>query len=195
MTIFQELFDFLKDEANTANAIATISSAIAAVLALLVSAISVFISVRTLKHQREHNILSVKPLPEITVADYENSLRVKIRNNGSGPMIIQSLSVTDGKKQYESIIDCMPELTERYWTHFSHVIRDRTIFPGAEIVLLELTEEPDELGFSRSRELVRHALAPLHVSAKYTDVYKTDFPSYTKALDWFGRHVQPAVKT
>ena len=195
MTIFQEIFDFLKDEANTANAIAAISSAIAAVLALLVSAISVFISVRTLKHQREHNILSVKPLPEITVADYENSLRVKIRNNGSGPMIIQSLSVTDGKKQYDSIIDCMPELTERYWTHFSHALRDRTIFPGGEIVLLELTEEPDELGFSRSRELVRHALAPLHVSVKYTDVYKTAFASYTKALDWFGRHVQPAVKT
>lgn len=188
ISIFQEIFEILKTEANTANAIAAIASAVAAVLALFVSAVSVFISVRTLKHQQKHNVLSVRPLPEITVADYENSLRIKLRNNGSGPMIVQSLSVNDGNERYDAIIDCMPDLPGRDWNHFSHALRNRTLLPGSEIVLLELTEGSEEIGFNRSRDLARRALAILTISVRYTDVYDSEFSTHSKDLGWFGRH-------
>jgi hypothetical protein len=191
MPIIQEIFEFLKTAPDVANAISAMAGVAVAALAFIVSAISLVVSVRTLKHQREHNTLSVRPLPEVTVADYENSLRVKLRNNGSGPMIIQSLSVTDGATTCESLIECMPELPGRHWTHFSNALSNRSLMPGSEIVLLALTEEDGELGFSWSRDLARRALSPLTVSVKYTDVYKSGFNPYTKALDWFGRHQRP----
>lgn len=165
-----------------------------AVLAFVVSAISLLVSVRTLRHQREHNVLSVRPLPEVTVADYEDSLRVKLRNNGSGPMIVKSLVASDGFMTCEALIQCMPDLPRGHWTHFSHALSNRSLMPGSEIILLELTEDPGEKGFSRSRDLARHALAPLTLSVNYTDVYKSSFASYSKALSWFGRHEQPQSK-
>lgn len=194
MPTFHEIFGLLKANINVANAIAAVASAIAASLALFVSVVSVFISVRTLKHQQRHNVLSVRPLPEVTVADYEDSLRVKLRNNGSGPMIVQSLTIANGEKNYEAIIDCMPDLHGRAWTHFSHALQNRTLLPGSEIVLLELTARMSEPSFSVTRDRVRKALAPLTVSVRYTDVYDSKFPSHNKNLSWFGRHQQPTIK-
>ncbi len=188
MPTFHEIFELLKAHIDVANAIAAVASAIAASLALFISVISVFISVRTLKHQQRHNVLSVKPLPEVTVADYEDSLRVKLRNNGSGPMIVQSLSIANGERNYDALIDCMPDLHGRAWTHFSHALQNRTLLPGNEIILLELTERMSEPSFSGTRDRVRRALAPLTVAVRYTDVYDSKFPAHKKDLSWFGRH-------
>jgi hypothetical protein len=93
----------IQTDANAANVIATIASAIMAALALIVSIVSVIVSVWNLKIQRHHNVLSVCPLPEVTVADYENSLRVKIRNNGSGPLLIKEMKVTNGNESHAEL--------------------------------------------------------------------------------------------
>src|SRR2546430_4757052 len=90
------LLAILKFDANAANAFGALASAAAAFLALLVSAISVGISVWAVRTQRKHNELSVRPLAEITVADHESSVRVKLRNHGIGPMIVTAVTVSDG---------------------------------------------------------------------------------------------------
>ena len=160
-----------------------------AIAALLVSVVSVVVSVWALRIQRRHNVLSVCPLPEVTVADYENSLRVKVRNNGSGPMMIVSMSVTDGVASRSALVDWMPALPGgRAWTHFSHRLENRSLLAGGEIVLLELTKYEGEQDYSRCRDVVREALSQLAVSLQYTDVYSTAFPRYSKSLEWFGRH-------
>jgi hypothetical protein len=72
------LLNLLKSAANAANAFGALASAAAAFLALFVSGFSVWISVWSARTQRKQNELSVRPLAEVTVADYEKrySLRV-----------------------------------------------------------------------------------------------------------------------
>ena len=183
------LIALLKADANAANAFGAIASAAAAFLALFVSVVSVVVSVSALSIQRKHNALSVRPLADITVADYENSIRVKVRNNGSGPMIVTCLTVSDGSSTHESLVDWMPSLpTGRPWTTFSNTLRNRSLLPGGEIVLLELTESDGEKGFAKCRDVVRAALSKLAVNVEYTDIYNTVLPPHRKALSWFGRH-------
>lgn len=183
------LVALLRTDANAANALGAIASAAAAFLALLVSAISVGISVWAVRSQRTHNELSVRPLAEITVADYENSLRVKLRNNGIGPMIVKAVAVSDGASIKSTVLAWMPTLPcGRPWTHFADVLQDRTLSPTSEIVLLELTATEDDPEFAACRNMVRAALAPLTVTVEYTNIYNSDMPPRVKALSWFGRH-------
>jgi hypothetical protein len=183
------LIVLLNSDANAANAFGALASAAAAFLALLVSVISVFISVWAVRSQRKHNELSVRPLAEITVGDYEDSLRVKLRNHGIGPMIVKAVTISDGANAKPSIIEWMPDLPNgRLYTDFTDQIRDRTLAPGSEIVLLELTENKDENGFAACRDMARAALAPLTVNVEYTNIYNTVMPPRRKNLSWFGRH-------
>ena len=182
-----ELIALLKSDANAANAFGALASAAAASFALLVSVISVGISIFAVKTERRHNELSVRPLAEITVGDYEQSLRVKLRNHGIGPMIATAMIVSDGETTKDTIVDWMPKLPGgRKWTNFAGA-SDRTLSPGGEIVLLELTEKDGEEGFAACRELVRKALARLTVTVEYTNIYNTVMPPRQKKLEWFGR--------
>ncbi|MDR3415736.1 MAG: hypothetical protein P4L83_06080 [Nevskia sp.] len=183
-----ELISLLKSDLNAANAFGALASAAAAFLALVVSAISVGISIWAMRLQRQHNELSVRPLAEVTVADYENSLRVKLRNNGTGPMIVTGIEVSDGHSAKACVVEWMPSLPKgRPWTTFSHDLKDRTLQPGSAIVLLELTEHQGEQDFASCRDLIRAALAPLTITVDYTDIYNKAMPKRIKALSWFGR--------
>jgi hypothetical protein len=124
------LIALLQSNSNAANAFGALASAAAAFLALLVSAVSVCISIWAAQSQRRHNELSVRPLAEITVADYETSLQVKLRNHGTGPMIITSISISDGSTARKTLLAWMPPLAgDRHWTNFTDEVRDRTLAP------------------------------------------------------------------
>lgn len=184
------LVSLLKSDANAANAFGAMASAAAAFLALFVSCVSVWISVSSARSQRRHNELSVRPIAEVTVADYENSLRVKLRNNGSGPMIVLAVTVSDGSNAHESLIEWMPALPQgRPWNTFTHALPRRTLQAGAEIILLELTEHENEVNFSACRDQVRTAMAPLTVNVEYTDIYEAVMQPCRKPLSWFGRNL------
>jgi hypothetical protein len=184
------LIALLKSDANAANALGALASAAAAILTVFVSCVSVWISVSSARSQRRHNELSVRPLAEVTVADYENSLRVELRNNGSGPMIVLAVTVSDGANAHESLIDWMPALPMgQPWNTFTHALRHRTLQAGAEIVLLELTQHVNEANFAVCRDRVRAALAPLTVNVEYTDIYATVMRPCQKPLSWFDRNL------
>lgn len=185
----EALFELLKRNTEVANALGALASASAAILALAVSGISIYISVWAARIQRKHNELSVRPLAEVTVADYENSIRVKLRNNGSGPMIVTAVTISDGKNANESIVDWMPRLPRnRHWTTFTHALQNRTLQAGGEIALIELTELEGEEGFAVCLRMTRRALSPLTVNVEYTDIYNTVLTPCKKSLSWFGRH-------
>lgn len=104
-------------------------------------------------------------------------------------MIVTALTVSDGTETRPTILDWMPELPcERPWTNFTDQVRDRSLAPGDELILLELTEYEDEIDFVTCRDHVRAALAPLSVHVEYTDIYNMTMPPRRKALAWFGRH-------
>ena len=184
----QQLMQWLTEHDGVANAVAAIASAAMALLALIVSIISLVVAFRAAHLQRRHNRLSVTPIPEVTVADFENCLRVKLRNHGSGPLIIKSLRVTGYNGDHEKLVDALPELPGRDWTNFCGTVDGRALLPGSEIILLELEEEDGEIGFGSVRDLARKGLAMAVVSVRYSDIYCSPFSTYRKSLEWFGRH-------
>ena len=190
MDTLTTVFEYLKQNDGVASAVAALTSAVAAVIALLISLIAVYVAWKTAKQQREHNTLSVRPIPEVTVADYEDSLRVKLRNHGSGPLLIKSFSAVFQGNSCKSMIDCMPDINGRHWTNFSGTIDGRTLLPGKEIVLVELTAEPNERNFEVPRDIARLSLSETEVHVSYSDIYGSCFPQYTKNLSWFRRNLE-----
>lgn len=184
-----ELLDYLSKDANFTNALATVASAIIALAAFVVSVASLFVSRATLERQHRHNVLSVKPIPMVSVADYEDRLTVKILNNGSGPLIIKNVKVRKESQVRESLIAWMPSLPDgMYWSTFVSPIENRSLLPGNEIKLLELTGDHPDNDFEKVRDECRAALCPLTVALEYTDVYGSAFEAYEKPLSWFGRN-------
>lgn len=180
----------LKTDPNAANAFGALASAAAAFLALLLSAIAIAISIWGVRRERQHSQLAVRPLAEVTVADYEDCLRVKLRNNGIGPMLVKAVTISDGKDAKSSLLDWMPELpSDRPWNTFAGNVDGRSLAPSAEIVLLELKEHDGERGFFVLRDSVRAALAPLTVNVEYTNIYDVVMRPVRRPLAWFGRNI------
>ncbi len=185
-----DLLDYLSKDANLTNALATVASAIIALAALVISIASLFVSRATLAKQHRHNVLSVKPIPMVSVADYEERLTVKILNNGSGPLIIKNVRVRKESQIRESLIAWMPALPNgTYWSTFVGPIDNRSLLPGNEIKLLELTGNLPDGDFEKVRDECRAALCPLTVALEYTDVYGSAFEAHEKPLTWFGRNL------
>ena len=177
------IFQLLLKNKDMANAIAAVASALVALIAL-------FVSLYALHIQRRHNILSIRPIPEVTVADFENSLRVKLRNNGPGPMTIVSFKVFKGNEVKDSVIEWMPTLPpNRPWNHFAMALEQSTIQSNGVVPLVELTAGEDETNFPNWRDLTRAELSKLRVVVYYTDIYESNLSPYEKSLIWFRRNL------
>jgi hypothetical protein len=185
----KELSTFLTGNPDWANAIAAIASTAVALLAFVVSAISLYVAHATLKHQRRHNVLSVTPIPHVSVGDYEDRITVRIRNDGTGPLIVKRVSVEDGNQVENALIDWMPALPDgMYWITFVGEMSNRSIAQGREVILLELEGDASDPIFASVRDVVRVALSPLTINIAYTDVYQSRLNPCQKELSWFGRH-------
>jgi len=132
------IFDFLKSNAETANAIAALTGVFIALCALL-------------------------------VADYENSLRVRLRNDGMGTMFIKSVEFKNKTTSKTSLIALMPQLPyDRNWNNFTTDLANGTLLPSKHLPLLELTEREGENNFCASRDIVRNKLKDI-VASVMTD--------------------------
>lgn len=181
MSLMNDLIQFLTDNPELTNAYATIATAFIALAA-------VFLSYRTVQLQQTHNVLSVKPLPHVAVADYEERLTVRIDNNGPGPLIVNSVEVENGSQTKDSVIDWMPDLpTGIYWDTFLGKVNARSVPPGGQIILLQLNGDPSEPRFMEARDMCRAILSELTVVIKYTDIYGSKISTYRTDLSWFGR--------
>ena len=187
-----ELFDWISKNQSSANVIAAAFSALAAGLAFLISCISVRVSISTLRHQQRHDALSLRPLPEVTVADFETKLRIALRNNGVGPLLVTRLTAGDGATTRDQILSWMPDDLPDHltWSNFAGAVDGRSISPNNSILLLELTGDDQDPDFAQVRDRVRAALRGLIVAVEYTDIYNNGLPTYIKSLDWFGRHLE-----
>ena len=182
--------DLISSNRDSANVFAAVASAAATALAFLASCAALWVSLSTLRHQRKHDALSLRPLPEVTVADYETQLRVTLRNNGSGPLLLTRLVTGNGKEVRDQVLAWMPDLPDDMsWANFAGNVDGRSIAPDRSIVLLDLVGEAGDSTFAAIRDDVRAALRELTVNVEYTDVYNNVLPPHRKALAWFGRHL------
>lgn len=186
--MLDELLRVLAKDPNLTNAVATVVTAVVALAALFVSAVSLFVGWTTLRHQRTHNVLSVRPIPTVTTADHEDFLRIRLRNHGSGPLIVTDRSVSNRNHVEKTLIEWMPDLPDDLlWANFAGRIKNRSLLPGGEITLLELNGDFRNAAVVAARNSVRTALSRLTVTIRYTDIYNSQFASHSQDLAWFGR--------
>jgi hypothetical protein len=189
--MLSELFTLISQNRDDANVVAAIASAVTASISFVVAALSLWIAFFAYRHQRRHDVMTLKPLIEITVGDWETRLRITLRNNGAGPLIVRMLVTGDGSEVRSSIISWMPDLpSDLSWATFTGSVDGRSISPDKSITLLELEGDDEDLEFCRFRDEVRRALSQLTVNVEYTDVYDTYIAPYRKRLDWFGRMLE-----
>jgi hypothetical protein len=154
--LIKTLIQALVADPDRTNAIAAVANVVVAAIALLVAAISIVLSLCTLLIQKRHNRLSVKPLPFIAVADYEDRLWVKLVNNGSGPLIVKSTNVIGTNKSSEGVISFMPPMPPNLaWKSFTSGMKDRSILPGKELFFMDLAGNPSDPEYITFRDLCR----------------------------------------
>lgn len=162
---------------------------IIAICALFVSAVSLFTSVYFSWCARDHNRRSVKPLPFVAQRDFEDQIAVIIRNNGTGPMILQKALTSGPDGRSGHLIDLIPAPPPGVlFENFNKVHQIRAIRPGDEVALLILTVDLNDAAATEYRDTLRHALGSMTVELTYTDIYETKFPVYALKMLWFNRH-------
>ena len=143
-------------------------------LALLTSAWSAWISYRTFRLQREHNIKSVKPILQIGQWDYENNLCVDLRNSGSGIAMVTSASAVNKTEVSKNCIyDWLPKKLagtmnyKEYWTGYKNFV----LQPGQVIKLIEIPVDTKVDEQKKQREEIRSLLRQLTIKVSYEDIY------------------------
>jgi hypothetical protein len=193
MSWYTEALNYLVSKPDVANAIGAIASAVVAIAALILSLISLGVSLAALRHQRIHNALTVRPLAYVMLGDYENQLFVKLRNNGTGPLIVKSIRVVGAPSPEKPLIDAMPPHPAGVaWTNFVEEFEGRSVPAGGELVLLDLasessTSQPKFLAF---RDRVRKVLGEFSIEVEYTDIYGTVLPIASRKLKFFHRMLE-----
>lgn len=191
-----DLFAYLKDNPEVSNAVATIASSFIALGALVVSIASIVVAVRTLRHQRNHDVLSVRPLPMVSTTDYEECLSIALRNNGVGPMMIKDLHVECLKDTRPFLREFMPELPEGLiWSTYAGKIEHYSLGASEEVVLLELKGKEGDHVFVTFRDECRRLLGNITVVVRYTDIYQTELPLFWQPLSWYSRARNTASNT
>lgn len=139
--------------------------------------------------QRRHNILSVRPIAEILVGDYENRLVAVIENKGTGPLIIKEFIVRNSAGiERKSVIGFFGvEFADVTWTMFLPDVDGQAILPGERKVLLELIGSPDSPDFFSQRDRVRRILSGLEAELHYQDIYKRSMPVKKRKFEFFSR--------
>jgi hypothetical protein len=140
--MINDLITLLTEKPDVANAVGAIAGALVATAACIISLGSLYLSRRSLTNQLKHNQLSVRPLAYVTLGNYENHLYVKVRNNGTGPMIVKSVNCIGADDPTVSLLRCMPPMPPQLcWTDYVEAVKDRSTPPGGEIMLLELSQK------------------------------------------------------
>jgi hypothetical protein len=123
---------------------------------------------------RKHNILSVKPIPDILISNFENKIAVTLENKGTGALIIKSFRAYCGNESKSNIIDWMPILDDGiYWSNWLRDFEGSALKPLESKVLLEFTLDDHDKKQTEARDIIRKSLSKISIEIEYTDIYNT----------------------
>jgi hypothetical protein len=123
---------------------------------------------------RNHNILSVKPIPDILTSNFENRIAVTLENNGTGPLIIKTFKAIIDNKSKSNVIDLMPNLPEGfYWSNWLRNFEGSAIKPFESKLLLEYSLDHSDKKQAEVRDIIREALSKMSIEFEYADIYNT----------------------
>lgn len=172
---------YISDPENLNNIIAGI--------AVGVSFLSTLLALWAVYLQRQHNLISVRPMPDIIFGDYEDEIKVGLHNHGLGPMILVRVEILKNQNVVaDNLIDLMPDQPRGvFWEDFVKKLKDRILAPGEEKMLIKLSGNSNNRSFIKFRDNVRQELAPLVIRVSYKGIYDKEVLVCEKSLDWFGR--------
>ncbi|MEA5260316.1 hypothetical protein VB264_21130 [Arcicella aquatica] len=146
-----------------------------ALLALLATCYQLYL-------QRVHNEKSLRPLGQIDFLDKQRTLRVRLCNNGIGPLIIEKITFLKDEKKYSVISDCL-DLNPRSYMHLRTSESTRTvIYPASSLIIFEKTFEVDES--EENIDDVRTQLSSLSVVVIGRDIYNNKI-TIKRDFGWF----------
>lgn len=139
-------------------------------LALLTAIVATFISFKTFKLQRVHNIKSIRPVIHIAQFDYENLIKILLVNNGVGPSLITKIWVE--KNEYEkrkSIFDWLPKKLPGKMNYKEYLTKDSDMIlkSGSTGIMLEIPINTKIQQEKEMRETIRGILRQLTVTVNY----------------------------
>jgi hypothetical protein len=145
---------------------------IVSISAIIIALASLVATIWQGKITRKHNILSVKPIPDILTSDFEDKIAVTLENNGTGPLIIKTFKAIISDKSKSNVIDWMPNLPDGYyWSNWLRDFEGCAIKPFESKVLLEFKLNNEDEKQREIRDDIRRALSKVSIKFEYTDIY------------------------
>ena len=168
-----------------------VAASIAAVLSSITALIALGLSTYGIISQRKHNRLSVRPVAYFTIGNYENDIYVKLRNYGTGPLVVGKLTVA-AEREYPNLIDAtVSKVGPLIWSDFVENIEGRTIPGGEAIVLLRYRPRLENRNDIDDREKLRAALSKVSIQVEYKDIYGKKQDSVSRNLAAFNQQGNP----
>lgn len=168
---------------------------ILAIIGLFVTLSLAYIAKQADKASIKRREMEVRPLARIALGDYKNVIEVKIENAGLGPLIIESIIVSDSNGIEKLSVIAWFQNEELGFITWDEYVGDSSGFiisPGKELVLLRLTNDPkkenDPIYY---RDRVRAKLNSLNITVFCKDIYGNNLPAQIRSLEWFGRSIYP----
>ena len=155
---------------------------------IVIAFVAILLTIMTIRDPRKHNKLSVRPIAIISVADYEDRLAVNLQNQGTGPLIIEKISIINNNEIRSSIIEFFDtDFEDITWSTFIGDIDGWAILPGSQRTLIEIVGDSRDKKFIAKRNRVRKVLANLKIEVRYCDIYEQKMPIKVRSLDFFAR--------
>jgi hypothetical protein len=135
---------------------------------------------------------NARPEAEISASDFENMIKVVVKNVGLGPLAVdefKAMTVNEPESTVEELVKLMPDLPPSlYWRYFNINGLPRFIHPRDQVVLLHLEGRIDDPVFCEFRDSVRNTLKDIYVEIRYSDAYGNPRGTKSRVLSVFGRH-------
>jgi hypothetical protein len=158
------------------------TSNIIALSSVIIALSSLFLSIVTLRRNRIHQILSVKPLCSILIKNYENEIGLYIQNNGIGPLIIENVVFTNVTGQTSNNI--LVFIPDGEYADYTEDFIGKSILPGGRIVVFVIGGKGCNINRNKKDKL-RKNLTGMEVSVLYRDVYGLTEYSAIRKRDYY----------
>jgi hypothetical protein len=149
------------------------AEAIIALCALVVSVISILIGYFSLKSQQVHNRLSVRPIGKIHFITVKKRVEIKIRNDGTGPMICSNVKVYQNESDIKTNFrDAMTILqNSEYSVEYYGAGSKFAIYPGDQKTILSVYSDEITPEYVEYRNKVLAEIKKLTLELEYRDIY------------------------
>jgi len=161
----------------------------------LIAVAALGVSIFTLLSQRKHDRISLRPLAAITLLDFDNCIKVTIRNAGVGPMILSRV-ITQNKKTGAMKGYPIDWFSRQpfLWNNFNKPAAGRVLAVGDQLELLHYSTDrlDDQTEVQRKRDIniIRSILKDMTIQVAYMDIYDKAQPVASRDLAWFGRKIR-----